>query len=405
MNSSTNYQINKINFDEKIKRVKVHWQDGHKSQFPYIWLRHKMFFPAMGRPGQGDLEYLIPEKSEILRIKSITQNEDAISIEWQHDRSITDHKLKFLRDNCLTKNASNKRQLTPKLWDADDSKHFSWFDVSELENPEMRMEVYLHLRDFGIALVKNISVVPGTVEQLTSFFGPARNTHFGTLFDIRSLPQDNTGTGKNIGATASNTQALHTDEGWRHGPPGISLFHCLKSHRDGGGASFFVDGIAAATILQKSSPVSFEILSSVALLTVAERNLVERFRSRGRLIALDTSGTIRGVRISDRNFPEVDLPENQIEPVYNAIREFLEILYAPNRIFEHQLQPGEMVIFDNHRVLHARRSFDPNSGERWLQQLSIDREEFHNQFRQLAESLGRMDLAQWEPDAGALSQS
>ncbi len=64
-----------------------------------------------------------------------------------------------------------------------------------------------------------------------------------------------------------------------------------------------------------------------------------------------------------------------------------------------------MALFDNHRVLHARRSFDPTTGERWIQQLSVDREEFQNRFRQLAESCARDDLSAWEPDAGALSQN
>jgi hypothetical protein len=36
---------------------------------------------------------------------------------------------------------------------------------------------------------------------------------------------------------------------------------------------------------------------------------------------------------------------------------------------------------------------------------SVDREEFHNRFRQLAESQNQFDLSRWEPDAGVLSQN
>jgi gamma-butyrobetaine dioxygenase len=99
----------------------------------------------------------------------------------------------------------------------------------------------------------------------------------------------------------------------------------------------------------------------------------------------------------------VDLPEDEIEAAYRALRAISEQLYASERTFERHLQPGELVVFDNHRVLHARRAFNPDAGERHIQQVSIDREEFHNVFRQLAEQLGRFDLANWEPDAGALS--
>lgn len=108
--------------------------------------------------------------------------------------------------------------------------------------------------------------------------------------------------------------------------------------------------------------------------------------------------------MTDRTLPPLDLPEDQIEPAYQALRALSEALYAPERIFERLLRPGDLAVFDNHRVLHARRSFDPEAGERHIQQVSVDREEFHNLFRQLAERLGRFDLANWEPDAGALSQ-
>jgi len=79
------------------------------------------------------------------------------------------------------------------------------------------------------------------------------------------------------------------------------------------------------------------------------------------------------------------------------------LLLSPQRCFECLLKPGQMIVFDNHRVLHGRRAFDPLGGERWLQQLSVDREEFQNRLRQLAEAQGRSDIARWQQDGGALS--
>ncbi len=114
---------------------------------------------------------------------------------------------------------------------------------------------------------------------------------------------------------------------------------------------------------------------------------------------------MRGIRVNDRTQSQPDLDVDSVEPAYHALRSLYEIILAPENNFEHLLQPGEMALFDNHRVLHARRSFDPSAGERWIQQVSVDREEFHNRFRQLAESCQRPDLSAWEPDAGGRSQS
>ena len=96
----------------------------------------------------------------------------------------------------------------------------------------------------------------------------------------------------------------------------------------------------------------------------------------GCAIALDSEGQIRGIRITDRTLPAPDLPVEQIESGYHVLRQFYQLLLAPERVYERLLNPGELVDFDNHRVLHGRRAINPQASERWLQQLSVDREEF-----------------------------
>jgi gamma-butyrobetaine dioxygenase len=393
-----------ISYDQEQRLLLVDWPDGRQSAYPYIWLRHAQFFPLMGRPEQLDpREHLLPEDPAILTIKSACLDADDLIVNWNHDGSTTRHALGFLRENSLSNESRQLRCPRPLLWQAEDARKFHWFDAADLEQPASKLEIFAHLRNYGIALIKGLPTEPGTLEAVAKHFGPVRQTHFGSLFDIRSRSQDQLGTGQSIGATASNSQSPHTDEGWRHGPPGINLFHCLKSYPESGGESIFVDGIGAAEALRDSDSEAFDLLTTVPLMFVAERNSEERFRSRARAIALDDNGQVRGIRITDRTLAALDLPIDLIEPGYRAIGLFYQLLLAPGRIFERRLNPGELVIFDNHRVLHGRRAFDPAAGERWLQQLSVDREEFQNLFRQLAEAEGRSDLSHWDQDAGALS--
>jgi gamma-butyrobetaine dioxygenase len=399
-------EATRLSYDQEQRLLLIDWQDGRHSAYPYIWLRHEQFFPLMGRPDQRqDSEFRLPEDPASLSIESTAVEQDSLIIKWTHDDSSTRHSLSALRDQCLSSEARQQRHPKPVLWDAKKAQEFPWFDGSDFEHAKRRLELLLQLRDYGIALVRNLPVETGTVADIAAYLGPLRNTHFGTLFDIRSLPEDQRGTGANIGATSSNAIAPHADEGWRHSPPGISLMHCLRADPGGGGVSVFVDGIAAAETLRSTDPEAFEFLARVPLSFAAERNPQERFRARARVIAIDFEGVVRGIRVNDRTQSKPDLEIDQIEPAYRALGKLYEIIMAPENNFEHLLQPGEMVLFDNHRVLHARRSFDPAAGERWLQQVSVDREEFHNRFRQLAESCGRFDLSAWDPDAGALSQS
>ncbi len=400
------YRLKRIGLRAATRRLEIEWGDGHISRFPFAWLRHEVFYPALGRPDQApDAPYLLPELPDAAVIDSLENAGRELRIHWRHDGSRTRHDPVWLRDNCLSAAARQERRRRAVLWDREAAARFPWFGPDDLENPARRLALFEQLVTHGIALVRGLSCEPGTVAKVAAHFGPLRRTHFGTLFEVRSLAVDRSGTGANIGATAHHAQAPHTDEAWRHGPPGISFFHCLAPDPSGGGASYYVDGIAAAEALRESDPAAFDFLASVPIVFAAERNPEERFRTRGRMIATDAEGVVRGVQVSDRTLPPLDLPEDQIEPAYRAMGAFAAELNRPERCFERLLQPGELVIFDNHRILHARRAFDPSAGERRLQQVSVDREEFHNFFRQLAEQQGRIDLARIEPDAGVLSHA
>ena len=56
---------------------------------------------------------------------------------------------------------------------------------------------------------------------------------------------------------------------------------------------------------------------------------------------------------------------------YAAYRAFVDLLDADDHAIEITLQPGELVAFDNRRVLHGRRAFRSTS-RRHLQGCYID---------------------------------
>jgi gamma-butyrobetaine dioxygenase len=54
---------------------------------------------------------------------------------------------------------------------------------------------------------------------------------------------------------------------------------------------------------------------------------------------------------------------------------------------EYILKNGEMLVFDNKRVLHGRAAFDPSSGARHLRGFYIEHNEINSRIRMLAEQL------------------
>jgi hypothetical protein len=110
-------------------------------------------------------------------------------------------------------------------------------------------------------------------------------------------------------------------------------------------------------------------------------------RSHTRILVKDLDGDVVGVRWTDRTLPPQDLPEDLVEPIYRAIRRLWKIINASEMQHCYRMNPGDLHVFDNHRVLHGRLAFDPEAGARHLQQCSVNRDEFHNSLRTLAARL------------------
>jgi gamma-butyrobetaine dioxygenase len=105
------------------------------------------------------------------------------------------------------------------------------------------------------------------------------------------------------------------------------------------------------------------------------------------MLVQDIDGDIVGLRWTDRTLPPQDLPSELVEPVYRAIRTLWKIINSDEMVHCYRLNPGDLHVFDNHRVLHGRQEFDVDSGSRHLQQCSVNRDEFHNRLRILAAKL------------------
>ena len=114
-------------------------------------------------------------------------------------------------------------------------------------------------------------------------------------------------------------------------------------------------------------------------------------RGRQPMIALDDRGEVAGIRFHTRAAGPLNLPTDVVEPYYLAHRRFCALLFDPANQARFQLEAGDAVLFDNHRVLHARAAFGDH--QRHLQICNVARETFHERLRLLAAELGFDDEA------------
>ena len=92
------------------------------------------------------------------------------------------------------------------------------------------------------------------------------------------------------------------------------------------------------------------------------------------MIELAPDGKILAIRFNNRSVATItDVPYDDMEDYYSAYRIFSSIINDPAMEVKFKLSPGECIIIDNTRVLHARTAYS-GSGTRWLQGCYVDKD-------------------------------
>jgi gamma-butyrobetaine dioxygenase len=210
----------------------------------------------------------------------------------------------------------------------------------------------------GFVLLHGVPRQERAVLDAAGVFGYVRETNYGSIFDVRvEQNPDNL-------AFSPLPITPHTDNPYRDPVPTIQLLHCLTNTADGGDSGL-VDGFHAAATLRETQPGAFAILTRTPV-TFRYRDAEADLSATNPMIGLDAIGRIKQIRFNNRSLRPIALPPGEIEAFYAAYRAFAELLYRSEAQLTFRLEPGDCVIFDNTRVLHARTGFTA-SGDRHLQ--------------------------------------
>jgi gamma-butyrobetaine dioxygenase len=166
-------------------------------------------------------------------------------------------------------------------------------------------------------------------------------------------------------------------------PPGLQFLHCLRNTTKGG-TSIFVDSFRAATLLRLRSRHAFQSLTANPVQFHYLNDSKHYFFSRPTVV-LDPADP-EGLDIDHVNYaPPFQAPfevettgkaKSNWRRFVQAFKGFAEIMERDDMRFEELLQEGECVVFANRRVLHARRAFDTDTGERWLKGTYVEWDDF-----------------------------
>lgn len=377
--SNNDPQLNSASIN--LDLVEVTWSDDSSSIFHPLWLRDNCRCESCGDPAIGYRKLRLTELDLNCQPKTIQASPTQLDIIWRdgHQSCFT---AAWLQAHAYDNMSRRLKVFKPQLWSEAFRRSPPRVDYAELvEDDAILLRVLQQVRDHGLGLIRNAPTKAGIAEALTLRFGYPQESNFGRVQDIHFDPSRR--------SIANNLQALkpHTDEPYRASPPGLLLFHCLANDQTGAGSSLFMDGFEIAEALRARDPEGFEALCRNAQPFRrhfnGEVDLIAEFP----ILSVDGFGNLNGIRLNDRVAAPLSIPADQIGVYYRALRYLLELSEDESLALKLSLQPGDIAIFDNHRILHGRTDLSID-GQRWLQWIQIERGDFHSSLRIIADRLG-----------------
>ncbi len=179
--------------------------------------------------------------------------------------------------------------------------------------------------------------------------GRVLETNYGEVFDVRSVPQPENLAYSDLGL------GLHTDNPYRDPVPGFQALHVLAASPEGG-ESLFADGFALAEQVRATDPGAFSLLTRTAVPFRYRSKDAELYAERP-LIQLSCRGEVAAVHYNSRSIAPLRLPPGETRAFYAAYRRFALLLRDSRLQLRLRLADGDLVVFDNQRVLHGRTAF------------------------------------------------
>ncbi|WP_208351843.1 TauD/TfdA family dioxygenase [Pseudaestuariivita rosea] len=355
----------------------VEWSDGSSSQFPTLWLRDNC--PSGLHPETHERMFDLLTINETPELVSAELSDDTAVLQYR-DHHVSHMPLSLMLANRSGQRASDPGRLPPQLWRGDlGAENIPRHPSAAIIDEDAALARWMNdIATLGLAIVDHL---PGQTEagiQVAERIGFLRETNFGTTFEVINKPDPN-----NLAYT-SVALPLHTDLPNQEVPPGYQFLHCLANDATGGG-SVFADGFAMAEDLRAQDPDAFRLLCDVPI-PFRFHDKDADIRVHRPVITLGDDDQVIEIRYNAHLAGVFDMPADVMMDYYGAYRAFMAKTRDAKYQLTLKLKAGEMVVFDNRRVLHGRQAFDPSTGFRHLHGCYVDRGEFASRLRLLAKT-------------------
>ncbi len=344
--------------------VRVHFahRPSH-ADFHFRWLRHNCDLDR--HPTTRERTVDSSELPDELAVAEARVEGDELRVRWSHDSRLSRFRLDWLWAHAYAIDRADPPAPVHDLAEVT-------VEGTGLTIP-LRVEAALALLDrVGVAVVRrdegDDSPPEDETERIVDAFARAGlrviSTHFGRIEDLRTDNTTNANTDQ-LGYTDAPVD-LHTDQPFIDSPPRIQLLQCIRPAREGG-ENYVVDAFAVARVLAAKDRAQRELLSRVPVRFHRKQKAFESL-----VVSPILSESSRGniVRYSYFTMEPHNLPFEELEAFYRAYDRYARLVRDRRYQVRFTLGPGDFLVYDNHRMLHARTGF---SGSRWLRGIYFDR--------------------------------
>ena len=342
----------------------VYFNDNNKEIFPNIWLRDNAKDEKNWDKRTNQRKTFTAELDLNLRIKNaeIKENGKFLSISWPDLDRPVNYSYEFLYNNKVNK---NKKNFNHKSWKKKDLTTNLFFNFDDTKTEEGYKNFLRTLCQYGFLVLRNCNKDFSSVKEIANKIGYVRNSIFGGLWSFESNQNK---------ADSSYTQdelRPHTDGTYSNDAPGLQLLLCTE-YSAKGGESILVDGFKIAEQIKKENNEMFELLSKINVTGnyIGDGVFLKAERP---IFKLNKRNQIIQVSFNNYDRASFRFDNDLTKKFYESIKKFDLIANDKEFQWRYILKPGELLIFNNWRILHGRGSFE---GIRKMSGCYINKEDF-----------------------------
>jgi alpha-ketoglutarate-dependent taurine dioxygenase len=361
----------------------LEWADGERVQLASVWLRDNLREDR--DPGNGQRLIDVADLPLAPRIRHAALQGDAVRVEWEEEATGASFDLSWLAAQAAAIGGA-RTPHRPRLWldggQLDATRDFAWARLAAVRDDIGLQAIWLgRLVTDGLAFLADVATEPGAILETMRLVGQVAETNYGLLFDVRAVPAP-----ENL-AYSDRGLGLHTDNPYREPVPGFQALHVLVASPDGG-ESLLADGFAVAEHLRHEDPAAFDALAQTPV-PFAYRARNAALSAERPLIQLSCRGEVVAVHYNNRSIQPLPFAAEAAERYYRAYRRFATLLREPRFMMRFMMRAGDLIVFDNQRILHGRTGFASARYPRHLQGCYLTRDSVFSRAALLADATSR----------------